>query len=93
MRGRGVRVVHQRIVHVLVIRTDPLAQPHLLDPLSVLLARPLLPRPRLHVVVRVVKLRLLAPAVVILLLLHAKRMLLLLLLLLLVAEHHFFLNK
>ena len=47
VRGCGVRVIQQSIVHVFVVRADPLPQPHLLDPLSVLLPRTLLSRPRL----------------------------------------------
>jgi hypothetical protein len=90
MRGCGVWVIQQSIVHVFVVRADPLPQPHLLDPLSVLLPRTLLSRPRFHIVIRVIKLcrvvllllLLLHLSIgVIVLLLHSERVLLLL--------HHF----
>jgi hypothetical protein len=90
MRGCGVWVIQQSIVHVFVVRADPLPQPHLLDPLSVLLPGTLLPRPRLHIVISVIELcrvvllllLLLHLSIgVIVLLLHSERVLLLL--------HHF----
>ena len=85
VRGRGVRVVQQGIVHVFVVGADPLAQSHLLDPLSVLLPSSLLSGARLHIVVGVVELGwsvlllLLSPVwIIVLLLLHSHRVLLLL---------------
>ena len=90
VRGCGVWVIQQSIVHVFMVRADPLPQPHLLDPLSVLLPRTLLSRPRLHIVIRVIELcrvvllllLLLHLSIgVIVLLLHSQRVLLLL--------HHF----
>jgi hypothetical protein len=90
MRGCGVWVIQQSIVHVFVVRADPLPQPHLFDPLSVLLPGTLLPRPRLNIVISVIELcrvvllllLLLHLSIgVIVLLLHSERVLLLL--------HHF----
>jgi hypothetical protein len=91
MRGCGVRVIQQSIVHVFVVRADPLPQPHLFDPLSVLLPGTLLPRSRLNIVIRIIELcrvvlllllLLLHLSIgVIILLLHSQRVLLLL--------HHF----
>jgi hypothetical protein len=90
VRGCGVWIIQQSIVHVFVVRADPLPQPHLFDPLSVLLPCTLLPRPRLHIVIRIIELcrvvllllLLLHLSIgVIVLLLHSERVLLLL--------HHF----
>jgi hypothetical protein len=90
VRGCGVWVIQQSIVHVFMVRADPLPQPHLLDPLSVLLPCTLLPRSRLNIVIRVIELcrvvllllLLLHLSIgVIILLLHSERVLLLL--------HHF----
>jgi len=56
VRRRGIRIVHQRVVHVLMVRPDSLTQSHLLNTLSIFLARALLSRARLHIVVSVVEL-------------------------------------
>ena len=90
VRGCGVWVIQQSIVHVFMVRADPLPQPHLLDPLSVFLPCTLLSRSRLHIVIRIIELcrvvllllLLLHLSIgVIVLLLHSERVLLLL--------HHF----
>ena len=56
VRRRGIRIVHQCVVHVLMVRPDSLTQPHLLYTLSIFLTRALLSRARLHIVVSVVEL-------------------------------------
>ena len=56
VRRRGIRIVHQCIVHVLMVRPDSLTQSHLLNTLSIFLPRAFLSRSRLHIVVSVVEL-------------------------------------
>lgn len=93
VRRRRVRVVHQSIVHVFVIRTDSLPKPHLFNTLSVFLPSTLLSGAWLHIVISVVELcgcillllLLLLTIGIVVLLLHSHHWLVLLLLVL----HHF----